>query len=375
MRIAKVLVLVLALSLLVPIQQALSEPESYDYVKVNSLTVQVELFENTTANVVIKGTLSVDKNYTKDVTSIVFPIVPVGRFIILKHIGVEKYFNISSNVELEKIEYEQFAEALLVKFKQPIKPGESASFRFFFSLKPDTVLTLDRRSNRYIFAYRFYTPNATVVANATAMKVFLPMGAAVSKAKGINTLLQSDPLSRRLVAVWEPFGDPIGDGWDFQLEFSIIGSSLSTNNLTVPEPTTKTNEGNSFPLIELTAIIVVSNLITGASVYLVTKRSISPTINPKWSEEGESISEDDILKAYDLLEKLDKDEEAIIRVIADKGGRIEQKELPDLTGFSKSKVSRVLKRLDSIGAVRRISSGKTKIVELNPAILTVLDRK
>ncbi len=376
MRITWVLTLTLAISLLIPLQTTVSAPKTQASASITNLMVQMELFENSTANVVIKATLSVDKNYTKEVKSIVFPVVPLGRYMMLEHVGIAKYFNISSNIEIEKIEYEAFAEALLVKFREPVKPGSSVTFRFFFSLKPDTVLSKVKGSNNfYTFAYMFYKPNVTVVSENAAMKVFLPPSSAVYRTKSDNLLLQNDPLSRRLVAVWKPFGAPSGDGWNFQLEFFLNPGSFS-NNITIITPPAASNKEQqpNLTVLELAMLVLFSNMITGSLVYLILRRKISPSEPGKWTDEGNDVTEDDILKAYDLLEKLDKDEETIIKVIAERGGRIEQKELPDLTGFSKSKVSRVLKRLDSAGAVRRVSSGKTKIVELNPAILTVLNK-
>ncbi len=375
MRIACVLAIALAVLLLMPLQAVVSSPKAQTQAVITNLLIQMELFENSTANVVIKATLTVDKNYTGEIKSIVFPVVPLGRYMMLGHIGIARYFNISSNIELEKVEYEAFAEALLVKFREPVKPGSTITFRFFFSLKPDTVLSRVKGSNNfYTFAYMFYKPNVTVISEKAAMKVFLPPSSAVYRTKSDNLLLQNDPLSRRLVAVWKPFGAPSGDGWNFQLEFFLNPGSLN-NNITVITPSGD-NEREKQPnitLLELTLIVLVSNSVTGGLVYLVLRRKLPPEPG-KWTDEGNDVTEDDILRAYDLLEKFDKDEETIIKVIAERGGRIEQKELPDLTGFSKSKVSRVLKRLDSLGAVRRVSSGKTKIVELNPAILTVLNK-
>ncbi len=376
MRIARIPAIALAVLLLMPLQAAVSAPKAQVQTAITNLMVQMELFENSTANVVIKATLTVDKNYTKEVKSIVFPVVPFGRYMVLEHVGIARYFNISSNIEVKKIEYEAFAEALLVKFREPVKPGSTTTFRFFFSLKPDTVLSKVKGSNNfYTFAYMFYKPNVTVISEKAAMKVFLPPSSAVYRTKSDNLLLQNDPLSRRLVAVWKPFGAPSGDGWNFQLEFFLNPGSFNNNITVVTPPSGNEREKRSnITLLELVIIILASNVITGSLVYFVLRRKIAPPEPGKWMDEGNDVTEDDILKAYDLLEKFDKDEEIIVRIIAERGGRIEQKELPDLTGFSKSKVSRVLKRLDSVGAVRRVSSGKTKIVELNPAILTVLNK-
>ncbi|MCD6243668.1 MAG: hypothetical protein J7J65_00350, partial [Candidatus Korarchaeota archaeon] len=176
------------------------------------------------------------------------------------------------------------------------------------------------------------------------------------------------------------FGKPTGLGWEFFMEFRLTEEVRTV--IKPPEEVNQTslsqtgNEG-SFPLMEFALILLLSNIATGVSTLLLSWRFLSRKVISKesWSlpaQEAEELSEEQIQEYRDLLERLDRDESSIVKILADSGGRMEQKDLPEMTGFSKSKVSRVLKRLDSLGVIRRTSSGKTKIVELNPVLREIL---
>jgi len=343
------------------------------------LNVQVELYENSTAKVMMIVRVHVSSDSNKSIESLYFPIVPIGRARTVQHIGVKDYSSLSGNISLEKIQNESFSDLLVVRFLKPVEPGETTEFSFVFTVKPDTILA-KVGNDKYRFVYRLYMPNLTVNPNLSTIRVLLPVGASVSKIQGPNVSLQMDPLSERLVAVWEPFGKPTGLGWEFFMEFR-----LTEEVRTVIKPPEEVNQtslsqtGNesSFPLMEFALILLLSNIATGASTLLLSRRFLSRKVISKesWSlpaQEAEELSEEQIQEYRDLLERLDRDESSIVKILADSGGRMEQKDLPEMTGFSKSKVSRILKRLDSLGVIRRTSSGKTKIVELNPVLREIL---
>ncbi len=345
------------------------------------LNVQVELYENSTAKVMMIVQVHVSSDSNKSIEAICFPIVPIGRARTVQHIGVKDYSSFSGNISLEKIQNESFSDLLVVRFLKPIEPGETTEFSFVFTVKPDTMLA-KVGSDKYRFVYRLYMPNLTVDPNLSTIRVLLPVGASVSKIKGPNVSLQMDPLSERLVAVWEPFGNPIGLGWEFSMEFRVTEEVRTV--IKPPEEANQTSQPaskeSSFPLVEFAIILLLSNIVTGVSTLLISRRFLSKKAISKesWSppaQEVEELSEEEIQEYKDVLERLDRDESNIVKILADSGGRVEQKDLPEITGFSKSKVSRILKRLDSLGVIRRTSSGKTKIVELNPILREILKER
>lgn len=58
------------------------------------------------------------------------------------------------------------------------------------------------------------------------------------------------------------------------------------------------------------------------------------------------------------------DEDLIIRILKDAGGRLTQTQIKEATGFSKSKTSMVLNELQKRGLIRKIKRGREYIVEL-----------
>lgn len=58
------------------------------------------------------------------------------------------------------------------------------------------------------------------------------------------------------------------------------------------------------------------------------------------------------------------DEDLVIRILKDAGGRLTQTQIKEATGFSKSKTSMVLSELQKRGLIRKIKRGREYIVEL-----------
>ncbi len=69
-----------------------------------------------------------------------------------------------------------------------------------------------------------------------------------------------------------------------------------------------------------------------------------------------------------VLKLLEGDKRKVFKTILDAGGEILQSELPTLTGFSKSKISRILNELESLGLVIKLKYGMTNKVKVNRRI-------
>ncbi len=344
---------------------------------INRMNVNTELFENSSVKVTIIAEIVVSDKYNGTIGSITFPIVPIGIAMENPKKGIQSYRPLLGNITVKKIKTESFSDVLLVTFPKRLRPGNVKNISFTFTLKPSTAL-VRLSDSRYRFAYRMYVPNITVYYNTSTMRAILPYGAGITKV-GSNGIVEMDSLSGRLTAVWRTFGPPRGAGWDFILEFKILSEAPITTPIRNITPVTSTTvkKGENFPFLEIAIIIIVSNIMTGSTILVLYRRTTKrKAVLKGWTSEDDGfvldLGEEDISKYRDLIEKLDRDERSIVDILMSKDGKIEQKELPELTGFSKSKVSRVLKRLDSLGAVRRTSLGKTKMIELNPILRELL---
>ncbi len=343
---------------------------------INRMNVNTELFENSSVKITIIAEIVVSDKYNGTIGSIAFPIVPIGIAMENPKKGVQDYRPLLGNITVKKIKTESFNDVLLITFPKRLRPGNIKNISFTFTLKPSTAL-VRLSDSRYRFAYRMYMPNITVYYNTSTMRAILPYGAGITKV-GSNGIVEMDSLSGRLTAVWRTFGPPRGAGWDFILEFKILSEAPITTPIKNVTPVTSTTvkKEESFPFLEIAIIIIVSNIITGSTIlFLYRKVNKKRAVLKGWTSGDEEfvLDEEDISKYRDLIEKLDRDERSIVDILMSKNGKIEQKELPELTGFSKSKVSRVLKRLDSLGAIRRTSLGKTKMIELNPVLKELLE--
>ncbi len=345
-------------------------------VTINKMNVSTELYENTSVKVTITAEIVVSEEYNGSVNSLMFPILPVGIVMENPYKGIENLRPLSGDISVSKIETESYADVILVRFGKEMGPGDVRNITFSFMFKPNTIL-VRLKDNTYRLVYRFYMPNATVEYNRSTMRILLPYGAAITKI-GTSGAVEMDPLSERLTALWKPFPLPRGNAWDFSIVFRVEGEALppkSEETTIVVTNTTPLNgvEGG-LPLTELLLVILGSNVITGGIAFMLYRRASRRPRVEGWSGSSpeEIVLDDETVEQYrELVERLDRDERSILDIILERGGKIEQKDLPELTGFSKSKVSRILKRLDSAGVVRRTSVGKTKIVEINPVLMEI----
>ena len=107
---------------------------------------------------------------------------------------------------------------------------------------------------------------------------------------------------------------------------------------------------NNYTLYDV-ALLVVSSLVAGMSViYLMLFDDLQrPT--------GEMLLESRLSKYEGLIPTLKDDEQKIFQAVIDAQGIIAQSELPEITGVSKSNVSRALDLLESRGLVERKRRG------------------
>ncbi|MCW4054382.1 MAG: hypothetical protein NWE84_05625 [Candidatus Bathyarchaeota archaeon] len=124
-------------------------------------------------------------------------------------------------------------------------------------------------------------------------------------------------------------------------------------------------EGNVVELTEIpniynsTDLVVIgfSSFVLGSSlVYLllVDKNNELPTKISLVKEKWDKL----------LVELADTDEQVIVRIVVDDGGTIFQSQLVEKSGFSKSKVSLILDKLEARRILERKRRGMTNVVVL-----------
>lgn len=110
---------------------------------------------------------------------------------------------------------------------------------------------------------------------------------------------------------------------------------------------------------EVTLVIVTLSLfglfVGSLTYYLITERC---------EEKLKEIQRDNRI----MLSLLEPDERKIIETIIDNEGKSSQSDIVKKTGISRVKVSRILKKLEQKGIIKKSQNGMTNIVELEKEI-------
>jgi len=257
---------------------------------------------------------------------------------------------------------------LVLVLSSPLDPGEEENVSVTLSLDPSIfIMRVWNGSDVYAMFISLEKPNLTVRPNSSTVgvTVLLPPGAIlVQPGPGLPLLspgtgeVLEDPWAGRTRLRWEDLEEYPASGWSFRTSF-ILGdiSSLTVQPLT-------NNTAASPPAISqcgLIVLLIATNSVTMVVSWIVASR--------RRAAQGAELVEPET-----VLEMLDGDERLIIEKIISRGGVVPQRDLPALTGFSKSKVSRILKRLDRMGVISRKTVGKTKMVSVSPGVRESLEQ-
>ena len=117
--------------------------------------------------------------------------------------------------------------------------------------------------------------------------------------------------------------------------------------ITISIPTTTPQTKTNWTLV-IGAVIITLAIAIPASLYYAKK---------KWSANRVPI------------EVLTEKERIVVKAILDKGGTVKQEELPELTGYSRPTISRIIQELEKKQLVEREKVGKTFIVRLTKEIV------
>jgi len=143
----------------------------------------------------------------------------------------------------------------------------------------------------------------------------------------------------------------IGAGLPDDLESQIRALGYQTywikKDLTITLPTTPVQKETDWTLIILAVLLSVA-IVVPVTVYYAKK---------KWSANKVPI------------EVLTEKERIVVKAILEKGGTVKQEELPELTGYSRPTISRIIQELEKKQLVTREKVGKTFIVKLAKEII------
>lgn len=132
---------------------------------------------------------------------------------------------------------------------------------------------------------------------------------------------------------------------------------ISVGGETIPVKTV------SFTFIDA-AILIASSLVLGISgMYLLFFDSVEKSAISK-KPAGEAVLEERRRKWEETAKTLKNDEQTIYNVISSSDGIINQSELIEATGFSKSNVSRILDLLESRELVEKRRRGMGNVIML-----------
>ncbi|MFC1690572.1 helix-turn-helix transcriptional regulator [Nanoarchaeota archaeon] len=241
----------------------------------------------------------------------------------------------------------KFSESFSGPFNLNI-PSDASAFSLYLDNnlygkeKTTTVNAENITSIRYTFNTKYYLDKESFVIglkpiitiNELNIELSLPEEAYLRKTKNQKNMFPAaDSISsdgRSLVLEWD---------------FGYLGKDEEISLLVLYE-TPKKGVG----LLAFTFIIILSGLIIG---FLILRK-------PKVIREKEIVKE-----TVDMVEKhLKEDEEQIVNILKQREGQVEQGTLRVITGFSKAKISGLLKELEERKVIHKEKRGKKNLVFL-----------
>ena len=206
-------------------------------------------------------------------------------------------------------------------------------------------------------AEEFYPNGANTVVLASASDYGSALAAARWAMTYNNPLLLTNPdnLSKSVIEGLKKLHPRqvilIGAGMSKNIEKEL--QALGYQTYWVKESITITVSSSTVPAktnwtLVIGAVIVTLAIAIPASLYYAKK---------KWSANKVPI------------EVLTEKERIVVKAILDRGGTVKQEELPELTGYSRPTISRIIQELEKKQLVEREKVGKTFIVRLTKEIV------
>jgi len=275
-----------------------------------------------------------------------------------------------------RAEVSEGPESLLITLilPEPVPPGGRGEFQLSYValpssyVKPWMPIGSNTTTGEYrMFSFNLYNPNLSLVQGVTDIQVtvLLPRDALLTQLSPLMNLfypnkpvIEANLVTRRTQVSWTNLTVVPGEGRLFIVTYSLLGTPIP------PTPPRQSSPGNSssnsVPALG-TALVLGSNglaaMISAVITYLILRRRLTPSQLPA-GHRAEAPKT--------ILSQLSPEEMRILETVRSAGGSVAQRDVPSMVGFSKSKVSRMLKRMEELGLIRRTTLGRTKLIELSP---------
>ena len=283
-------------------------------------------------------------------------------------------FNCSAGITLKKTEGTNFSDILIISFDEPLRAGDASNLRIFFGATPGLLITnLSGDPVGKLFHYSFHRPNLTV--SNPSLRILLPLDSYLRSFPGFESSMLN-PLHSSSVRHNPQLGREVIE-WDLSPGGATSDSFFCTYSISATQ-----NQGNDWPitpgippvyfLISNALSISVAFLLTWFLMTRRTQVSAPPGRIPRVDLEGRDLGEKDVKRVETVISQLNPEELGVMNLVMRKGGSLLQTEISPSVGFSKSKVSRTLKKLENMGIVDRSTYGRTKKVSLAPIVLAYL---
>ncbi len=335
----------------------------------------VDISNDDTSRVTISGTFLNPTGSKIDVRAISIPLGP-AELIKLDPSSVST--SEGARVELLNGTDNTFIVEIL---PQPVPPGEKGSFQVSYIalpggyVKPWMPIGSNTTAGGYrMFNFNLYNPNLSLIQGITDMQVtvLLPRDALLTQLSPLMNLfypnkpvIEANLVTRRTQVSWTNLTVAPGEGRLFIVTYSLLGTP------TPPLQPQQTSPGNTTAgqvSPSSMALLLGSNglaaFTSAALTYLLLRRKlVRPKKPPMVGEEAPPRT---------ILSQLSPEEMKILETVQAAGGSVAQRDIPSMVGFSKSKVSRMLKRLEELGLINRTTLGRTKLIELSESAVQLL---
>ncbi len=341
--------------------------------------IEAYLERNDSCFVTLRFTLVVPEAYDKQVSAIKLPLLE--RQDIPPREGDITFWETSPGIRLNWTESMYLSHIMIISFEEPVSPGEKTDVGISLSASGGVfVLTVPYNPNGRVFYYRFYQPNVSLALENSVLKVYLPPNSILRQFERYRDLIS--PISNLL-----QIGDEITLGrvsvtWDlatsevmtsertvFTCTYSLEERVISSGGTNTSHPRPAGTQTSLVLIFASNAVSVLSAFIIAWLLFRQRGLKVRPPTISSIDLAKQTLNEKDLKKIERIIGQLSSEEIEVLRLLAKNGGSMRQREIPLNVGFSKSKISRMLKRLENMGLITRNLVGRTKQVNLSPAFL------
>ena len=128
--------------------------------------------------------------------------------------------------------------------------------------------------------------------------------------------------------------------------------------------------GQGYSWISALASGVLAVGAIGIVIYALMYPAIQITAATKTTEAPKEFKYETVNKFEGVLRVLEPEEQQVCKALYNRGGSTTQKEITNITGFSKVKTHRILSRLASRRIVSVEKAGKTNLIHLSEWVLS-----